>query len=85
MKPKPNCGSGREFCSSGYDAINQSALMSLLCPSQQHWNEQEADHRFGGPEHPDQLAVFCGNGGQSLRSGVRLLGQEFPCLLFRNW
>lgn len=59
--------------------------MSLLHCSQQHGFEQEADHGFGGPEHPDQLAVFCGDSRQSLRSGVRLLGQELPCLLLRNW
>lgn len=70
---------------SEYKAINQCAVMFSLCSSQQHRDEQEADHGFGGPEHPDQLTVFRGHGRQSLRSGVRLLGQEFPCLLLRNW
>lgn len=57
----------------------------MLPCSKQLRREQASDHWPGGPEHPDQHTLFCGYRRQPLHPGLRLLGQELPCLLHWNW
>lgn len=57
----------------------------MLTCSEQLRREQASNHWPGGSEHPNQHTLFRGNRWQPLHPGLRLLGQELPCLLHRNW
>lgn len=57
----------------------------MLTCSEQLGREQASNHWPGGSEHPDQHTLFRGYRWQPLHPGLRLLGQELPCLLHRNW
>lgn len=51
----------------------------LVC-SLQRGQPPAPDPGPAGSKHPDQLAVFCHHGRQSIHPALRLLGQELPGL-----